>query len=115
MATLVLDLELVVSRLSPANAVKCCEGCRRAHPTIRAYDAGQAYEMIEKQLVMRDLESVLRKARDRGHGLVQVLKFVKPLTANSFFSNGTTEIDQYLHQTAFAVVCWQTYLYVYTE
>ena len=62
-----------------------CVGCGSMlfGPTIKIFDAGQAYEMVSLQSVHRDIDLLLRRAVELNMGIVQVFKTARALVAIS--------------------------------
>ena len=84
LSTAAADIQNAFGKLRP-NCSGCCAKCgvQMNVPTLRVYDAGQAYEVIREGSISRDLNDVLAKARECGFSLVQVLRAVRPLVAAS--------------------------------
>ena len=66
----------------PGQTCPCC-GRSISSPTMRVFDAGQAYEMIKIDVVTNDLDHMAERARSSGKELIQVMKSVKCITGRS--------------------------------
>ena len=75
---------LSTGELKPPLADGCCVLCKHSlsGPTLRVYDAGQAYEMLDPNGLEADLDHLLHLARSKPSALAHVLKTVKCATSD---------------------------------
>jgi hypothetical protein len=71
-----------ISAMSPCPHHRQCVSCgvMLTHTTLRVYDAGQAYEVLDINKIISNLNDVIQNARNDGVHLVQILRSVKSLT-----------------------------------
>ena len=60
----------------------CC-GSHMANPTVKTFDAGQAYQMIKSATVLRDLEYIVKQAHQSSAGLLQMYNHVRSIVGGT--------------------------------
>ena len=85
LATAPAEVHNAVNALADSPSNRKCVVCQHvmAGPTLRVYDAGQAYEVLDPRVVQSYLDVLFQIASDEGANMVQVMKALKAITGKS--------------------------------